>query len=104
MPIYEYACEKCGELTEVLAKVSDPPPSKCPQCGSKKMQRVVSRTSFQLKGGGWYSDLYSSTGKKAATDSAKPAATDAAKPAKIGCWANDSSRRSCGQGNRLAKL
>ena len=86
MPIYEYACEKCGELTEVLAKVDDPPPAKCPQCGSKKMQRVVSRSSFQLKGGGWYSDLYSSTGKKPATDAAKPAKTEKAaetKPAKV---------------------
>ncbi len=69
MPIYEYGCEKCGELTEVIQKVDDPPPAKCPKCGSKKMQRVVSRSSFQLKGGGWYSDLYSSKKGSSGSDS-----------------------------------
>lgn len=59
MPIYEYACEKCGKLTEVMAKVDDPPPGVCPNCGAKKkMQKVLSKSTFQLKGGGWYSDLY----------------------------------------------
>lgn len=63
MPIYEYACEKCGAHHEEMQKVSDPPPAKCPKCGAKgKMQRVVSRSSFQLKGGGWYSDLYHKKG------------------------------------------
>ena len=71
MPIYEYACAKCGELTEVMAKIEDPPPAKCPHCGGKKLSRVVSRSSFQLKGGGWYSDLYGS--KKSSGESSKPA-------------------------------
>ncbi len=73
MPIYEYACGKCGHEVELMQKVSDPPPAKCEKCGSKKMSRVVSRTSFQLKGGGWYKDLYSSStpGKKG--ESAPPA-------------------------------
>ncbi|MBS2028879.1 MAG: zinc ribbon domain-containing protein [Deltaproteobacteria bacterium] len=68
MPIYEYACEKCKEVTEVIAKVDDPPPAKCPQCGSKKLSRVVSRSAFHLKGGGWYSDLYGGS-KKSSSDS-----------------------------------
>lgn len=64
MPIYEYVCEKCGKLNEVLQKVNDPAPEKCDACDSTaKLTRIVSRTSFQLKGGGWYSDLYSSTKK-----------------------------------------
>jgi len=84
MPIYEYGCAKCGEITEVIQKVDDPAPAKCPQCGSKKLSRVVSRSSFQLKGGGWYSDLYSSSSNKAGTDSkssTKPAKAES-KPAK----------------------
>src|SRR4051812_8494144 len=64
MPIYEYVCEKCGKLNEVIQKVSDPAPEKCDGCGAAgKLTKIVSRTSFQLKGGGWYSDLYSSTKK-----------------------------------------
>lgn len=64
MPIYEYACEKCAAETEVFQKVSDPAPESCPSCGAKDtMSRLVSRSSFRLKGGGWYSDLYSSVPK-----------------------------------------
>lgn len=74
MPIYEYVCEKCGKLNEVLQKVNDPAPEKCDGCGETgKMSRIVSRTSFQLKGGGWYSDLYSSAKKgDTKTETAKP--------------------------------
>jgi len=59
MPIYEYACETCGKTTEQMQRIQDPPLQKCPTCGGP-LHRLVSRTSFQLKGGGWYKDLYSS--------------------------------------------
>ncbi len=61
IPIYEYACKKGGHGVELMQKIDDPPPRKCEQCGCK-MARVISQTSFQLKGGGWYKDLYSSSG------------------------------------------
>lgn len=64
MPIYEYRCQKCGHELEVMQKVSDPAPDPCPQCGAAQaLERLMSRSSFQLKGGGWYSDLYASTKK-----------------------------------------
>ena len=53
MPIYEYECGKCGEIFEVMQKMSDPPPKKH-TCGSKRVKRVMSRSSFILKGSGWY--------------------------------------------------
>ena len=62
MPIYEFVCENCGRIVERLQKVSDPPPDQCPECGGK-MAKIMSRNSFQLKGGGWYKDLYSSSSK-----------------------------------------
>ena len=68
MPIYEYLCESCGKVNERLQKVSDPPPARCDECGSRKLAKLVSRSAFQLKGGGWYSDLYASP-KKAETPS-----------------------------------
>jgi putative FmdB family regulatory protein len=64
VPIYEYVCEQCGRPTEVMQRMSDPPLKICPECGAPKLARAVSRTSFQLKGGGWYSDLYASPKKK----------------------------------------
>lgn len=75
MPIYEYACEKCGKQLDLMQKVGAPPPETCEGCGAAgTMARQVSRTSFVLKGGGWYSDLYGST-KKDAGGSTSPAAT-----------------------------
>jgi putative FmdB family regulatory protein len=64
MPIYEYACEKCESEFEVEQRITDDPIKSCPRCKSRKIKRLISRTSFVLKGGGWYSDLYSSRGKK----------------------------------------
>lgn len=60
MPIYEYACQKCAKTVEVFQKVNQRGPKACEKCGGK-VARVLSHTSFQLKGGGWYKDLYSST-------------------------------------------
>lgn len=65
MPTYEYLCEKCEHEFERDQRISDPPVKTCPKCRSRKVTKLISRTSFVLKGGGWYSDLYSSTsGKK----------------------------------------
>jgi putative FmdB family regulatory protein len=59
MPIYEYACGACGHQFEEWQKMSDPPVRTCPKCKKKKVEKLISQTSFTLKGGGWYSDLYS---------------------------------------------
>jgi len=68
MPIYEYVCKQCGKLTDVLQKLNDPAPDACPSCGAKwPLEKVISRTSFVLKGGGWYSDLYGSKKKDSST-------------------------------------
>ena len=60
MPIYEYACERCDEEFEVEQRITDDPLKRCPSCRSPKVKRLISQTSFVLKGSGWYSDLYSS--------------------------------------------
>ena len=61
MPVYEYICKGCDHEFERQQRISDSPVRKCPVCGAMKAKRLISRTSFVLKGGGWYSDLYSST-------------------------------------------
>jgi putative FmdB family regulatory protein len=60
MPIYEYACAACGHQFEEWQKMSDPPVRICPKCKKRKVEKLISQTAFQLKGGGWYADLYSS--------------------------------------------
>lgn len=52
MPIYEYRCRKCGEF-EVTQRITDAPLSRCPTCRGK-VSKLMSSTSFQLKGSGWY--------------------------------------------------
>ena len=79
MPIYEYRCDKCEREFEVEQRITEDPLRSCPHCRSRKVRRLISQTSFVLKGGGWYSDLYSS-GKSKSDAGAKDAGSDA-KPA-----------------------
>ena len=73
MPIYEYACAACGHQFEEWQKITDKPVKVCPKCKAKKVERLISATSFQLKGGGWYKDLYSSASKSEGGGTSKPA-------------------------------
>lgn len=57
MPIYEYRCKSCGVVREVIQKISDRPLKKCPKC-SGALEKLISRSSFQLKGTGWYESDY----------------------------------------------
>lgn len=42
MPIYEYRCQKCGEVTEALVRMGAEPDLACRKCGSKKLERKFS--------------------------------------------------------------
>ena len=54
MPIYEYQCQSCGEVSELVQKFSDPPATECPHCHKQELQKLVSAAAFHLKGQGWY--------------------------------------------------
>jgi putative FmdB family regulatory protein len=54
MPLYEYRCKSCGHTFEAIQKFSDRPLRKCSEC-SGPLEKLISRNSFQLKGGGWFS-------------------------------------------------
>jgi len=60
MPIYEYACGRCEHEFEVEQRITEEPVKTCPKCRSRRVKKLISLSSFVLKGGGWYSDLYSS--------------------------------------------
>jgi putative FmdB family regulatory protein len=57
MPIYEYECTSCGKVHEIIQKMSDKPIVKCPKC-SGRLQKLISQSSFHLKGSGWYATDY----------------------------------------------
>jgi putative FmdB family regulatory protein len=80
MPIYEYECQACGHAFEEWQKMSDKPVRTCPKCKARRVRKLISQTSFQLKGGGWGSDLYAS--QKPTTANAADAASDKPSAAK----------------------
>ncbi|MGM0574553.1 MAG: FmdB family zinc ribbon protein [Myxococcota bacterium] len=63
MPIYEYRCESCGEHLEKMQAISEDPITLCPECGDEALKRLISQTSFVLKGSGWYVTDYANKGK-----------------------------------------
>jgi putative FmdB family regulatory protein len=82
MPIYEYRCEKCGSHFEVIQKFSDKPLKFCSSCKGR-LTKLISQTSFQLKGSGWYVTDYAKSGKTTSKpdETSKPAAESSPKTA-----------------------
>lgn len=80
MPLYEYQCDECGEVFEVMQKFSDDPLQTHEKCGGR-VQRLLSVPALQFKGSGWYITDYAKGGSSA--QNGKPeGAPDAGKPAK----------------------
>ncbi len=78
MPLYEYECRSCGNVSEVIQRMSDDPLTTCDRCGGE-LKKLLSAPAFQFKGSGWYVTDYADkssgngssgeTGSKATSDS-----------------------------------
>ncbi|CAI2717479.1 FmdB family zinc ribbon protein [Nitrospina watsonii] len=65
MPIYEYECETCGTMFELMQSISAKPPKQCETARCKgKPRRKISASGFILKGSGWYATDYPSEARK----------------------------------------
>jgi putative FmdB family regulatory protein len=76
MPIYEYRCQRCGKQFEAFQGITEPEIKSCKFCKGK-VQKLMSLSSFSLKGTGWYATDYKSkspsgTIKKEKTDTSTP--------------------------------
>ena len=80
MPIYEYQCKDCGNRLEALQRISDAPLRECPNCHEQGLTKLVSASSFRLKGGGWYETDFKTGAKRHGAQDA-PAPTAAPKAA-----------------------
>lgn len=69
MPLYEYQCLNCHKIHEIMQRFSDPPPVSCPSCKGK-IKKLISLSSFSLKGTGWYVTDYK--GKNSSSQNSKP--------------------------------
>jgi putative FmdB family regulatory protein len=88
MPVYEYQCTSCGKDFEYEHRMSEKR-TVCEACGGE-LERLISRTSFAFKGGGWYKDLYAS---------AKPGASDGGSKSSGGDGGSSSGSSSGGGGS-----
>jgi putative FmdB family regulatory protein len=91
MPIYEYRCEKCGDF-EITQRITEDPIGKCPTC-KRKVKRLISNTSFQLKGSGWYVTDYARSGK-GGSDSSKSESGSASSESKSESSSSDTKAES----------
>jgi putative FmdB family regulatory protein len=80
MPIYEYECPKCGAF-EHSQSIHDRPLHKCPKC-RRKVQRLISASSFQLRGGGWYAQGYQKSGSSSESKGPSTESSASKKPEK----------------------
>ena len=74
MPIYEYRCDKCGQEFELFRSITDNGTPSCKSCGGP-VKKLISRSSFHLKGTGWYVTDYA--GKKPSGQEEKKEASSA---------------------------
>jgi putative FmdB family regulatory protein len=81
MPIYEYECDKCGNHVEALQKFTDPPILECEQCHAS-MKKLISHSSFHLKGTGWYVTDYASKNKNSQVEAKEKKSSDNDAPPK----------------------
>ena len=102
MPFYEYECRSCKFYTELMQKISDPPLVKCPSCGKRTMQKLVSAPVFRLKGSGWYetdfkSDKEEKRNLAVEREESKPAADESKSETKAPAVAESAAKPSEGK-------
>ncbi len=88
MPIYEYRCDACHEEFEVTQKITEPALTACPKCDGH-VEKLISHSSFVLKGSGWYATDYARKKdggeKKAESKEGSSCAASGSKPACAAC-------------------
>ena len=73
MPIYEYRCSECGKEFEIMQRITDDPLDQCISCQGK-VRKLISNTSFHLKGSGWYvTDYANKSGNSCSNNTSSPA-------------------------------
>jgi putative FmdB family regulatory protein len=103
MPIYEYACRKCGAHSEALQGINDPPLTECSECGGELRKRV-SAPSFQFKGTGWYvTDYARKDGDRGGESSKSSAGTDSSESTKSDTSKSDTSKSQTSTSEKAAK-
>jgi putative FmdB family regulatory protein len=91
MPIYEFECTKCGHSQEVWMKFSDKPLTHCESCNGK-MKKLISPSTFHLKGTGWYVTDYASKSRNTQENTKSTEKTESKSEAKTSEKSSDSKK------------
>ncbi len=102
MPIYEYHCDHC-EVFEFSQRITEDPLKKCPTCKGK-VRRLISNTSFMLKGSGWYATDYGRSRSSSTSESttANGKSSEAASSTSSADKGTGSAEKSSGGGDKAA--
>ena len=74
MPTYDYECRACDHRFEKFQRITARPVRKCPQCGGRKVRRLIGMGAGVIfKGSGFYQTDYRSESYKKAAEKDKPA-------------------------------
>ncbi len=90
MPIYEYKCNACGHRFEKLQSFSEEPIKTCPRCGGE-VKKLISRSSFILKGSGWYATDYARKNGGSSSSSSPSSQSTSSKSSCSSCTATSCS-------------
>lgn len=76
MPIYGYACKKCGHTLDALQKIAEAVLVDCPSCGEPDLKRQLSAPRFRLKGKGWYETDFKKDNQRNLAGDKEPSKSD----------------------------
>ena len=86
MPTYQYECSACGHQLEELQSMTEPKLSQCPQCGKKRLQRLIGTgAGIIFKGTGFYETDYKKKGPDKAGSSTEKSASKSACGSSCAC-------------------
>jgi putative FmdB family regulatory protein len=91
MPLYEYQCENCGDVFELIQKFSDEPTAIHEKCGGK-VHRLISAPALQFKGTGWYVTDYAKGGSNNPANGGKKEGDASSKESAAAAASSDGSK------------
>ena len=100
MPTYSYTCDACGQSFEKEQRIVEDPIKVCELCGKPKARRQITNGNFILKGGGWYSDLYSSSSKSSGSNGSSSSSSTGSKDSSSSSSSSGGSSSSSDSGSK----
>ncbi len=104
MPTYDYHCDACDHEFELFQSITAEPERKCPECGKKKLRRLIGTgAAIMFKGSGFYTTDYRSESYKKRAEADKPSSGESKSESKTDSSKSDSKSDSSKSGKTESK-